>query len=60
MNEIKDGRLDHTWSRRVDRKVSILCMESKVNGYKNGHVGSGNTRICKGRNCECPCHKSEE
>ena len=46
MNEIKDGRLDHTWSRRVDRKVSILCMESKVNGYKNGHVGSSNTRIC--------------
>ena len=59
MNEIKDGRLNHTWSRRVDRKVSILCMESN-NGYKNGHVGSGNTRVCKGRNCECPCHKSEE
>jgi len=56
MNEIEDGRLDHSWSRRGDRKVSILCMESN-NAYKSGHAGSGNSRVCKGRNCECPCHK---
>ena len=57
MNEMEDGRLGHYWSRKEDRKVSLLCMEFKASGYKNGHVGSGNKRLCKGRNCECLCHK---
>ena len=45
------------WSGKADKTISILCMPSSTNGYKNGHEGSGSARICKGRSCECLCHK---
>ena len=50
-NVVKNPK--HLWKRKKDWKISALC------GYgREHHEGNKKfTRSCKGRNCECWCHK---
>ena len=51
---LPDGRKNHYWSRQADWKLSALC------GYGRHHHEGLKwifTRTCKGRNCDCWCHK---
>ena len=50
-NVVKNPK--HLWSRKADWKISALCGYGRYCHENNNEF----TRSCKGRNCECWCHK---